>query len=127
MGNGWPGSGEVDNADASNMKNHVTILLSAMSLAVPLSAAPQPTRSDPVATSQPELAPVATSELNYQSAFADYKPYRDIKPGDWRAANDAVGKASGGHSGQGMGMNSQPVSAAPSNAHSGHHLGGTQK
>ena len=109
------------------MKNRVTILLGALSLAVPLSAAPQPTRSDPAATSQPELAPVATSELNYQSAFADYKPYQDIKPGDWRAANDSVVKASGGHSGQGMGMSSQPVPTAPSNAHSGHHAGGAQR
>lgn len=65
MGNGWPGAGEVDNSDASNMKNHLTILLGALPLAVPLSAAPQPTRSDPAATSQPELAPVATSELNH--------------------------------------------------------------
>ena len=127
MGNSWPGSGEVDDSDASNMKTHVTILLSALSLGVPLSAAAQPTRSDPAAVSQPELAPAATSELTYQSAFADYKPYQDLKLGDWRAANDAVGKGPGGHSGQGMGMNSQPVSTAPSDAHSGHHTGGTQK
>jgi hypothetical protein len=126
MGNGWPGSGEVDNSDASNMKTHVTILLSALSLGVPLSAAAQPTRSDTAAASQPALAPAATSELNYQSAFSDYKPYQDLKLGDWRAANDAVGKASGSHSGQ-VGMNSQPVSVTPSNAHSGHHVGGTQK
>ena len=109
------------------MKNHVTILLGALSLTIPLSAAAQPTRCDPAATSQPELAPVATSDLNYRSAFADYKPYQDIKPGDWRAANDAVGKASGGPSGRGMDMNSPPVPAAPSNAHSGHRMGGAQK
>lgn len=31
--------------------------------------------------------------LKYPSAFADYKPYRDIEPGDWRGLNDAVGAA----------------------------------
>jgi len=31
--------------------------------------------------------------LRHSSAFADYQPYRDIEPGDWRGLNDAVGAA----------------------------------
>lgn len=39
--------------------------------------------------------------LRYQSAFTDYKPWREIKPGDWRAVNETVRDASqaGGHAG----------------------------
>jgi hypothetical protein len=33
-------------------------------------------------------APAAS--LSYQSAFADYKPYQDVPPGDWKALNDTV-------------------------------------
>lgn len=97
------------------MKNQVHILLSALSLGVPLWAAAQ----------TPPSAPAA--ELNYQSAFVDYKPYQDIKPGDWRAANDMVGRVSGGDSGHGMSMTSQPKPAAPSTTQPGHRMGGTQK
>ena len=35
-------------------------------------------------------SPTASSPLQYRSAFADYKPWQDIGPGDWRALNDAV-------------------------------------
>lgn len=35
-------------------------------------------------------AAAASDPLPYRSAFADYKPWQDTKPGDWRALNDAV-------------------------------------
>lgn len=34
--------------------------------------------------------PAAGDPLHYHSAFADYKPWQDTGPGDWRALNDAV-------------------------------------
>ena len=42
----------------------------------------------------------ATPPLRYQSAFDDYKPYRDVSLGNWRAVNDTVASASGGARGQ---------------------------
>lgn len=45
---------------------------------------------------QPAPAAASAPPLRYQSAFADYKPYRDVKSGDWKAMNDDAGK-SGGH------------------------------
>lgn len=110
------------------MKNHIKILLGVLSLGVPLWTAAQTTLSEPAAASSPAQASDPTRvELNYQSAFADYKPYQDIKPGDWRAANDAVSKAAGGHSGSGMSMAAQPSSAAPASPHTGHKMGGGEK
>jgi hypothetical protein len=36
--------------------------------------------------------------LKYRSAFADYKPWQDIKPGDWRALIDGLkGSGMAGH------------------------------
>jgi len=53
-------------------------------------------------------------ELRYTSAFADYKPWQDSPPGDWRRINDDVGSRGG------MGMSlpvpmpaSEAASAAP--------------
>jgi hypothetical protein len=80
-------------------------LASAMALCAPLAALAQP-------------AP----PLTYRSAFADYKPWQDAKPGDWKALNDAVGK-SGGHSmsmPMGAGTASPPASAASKPAMPGH-------
>lgn len=40
--------------------------------------------------------------LRHDSAFADYKPWRDLEAIDWRQANDAVREAAsqaGGHAG----------------------------
>ena len=44
------------------------------------------------ARAQGSAAPSATasSPLSYRSVFADYKPWRDVARGDWRALNDAV-------------------------------------
>lgn len=109
------------------MKNHLKILLSALSLGAPLLAAAQPAPREPAPARAPAPPPTTTVELNYQSAFTDYQSYQDIKPGNWRAVNDAVGKAALGHSDHGMTTNSQQPSAASSNEHSGHKMGGTGK
>ena len=44
------------------------------------------------ARAQGGTAPQAAASvpLQYRSAFSDYKPWQDAKPGDWRALNDAV-------------------------------------
>lgn len=75
------------------------------------------------ARAQGGAAPSATasSPLQYRSAFADYKPWRDIARGDWRALNDAVK----GDSMPGMDMSgSAGASGAKAmprrNAHRGH-------
>lgn len=53
----------------------------------------------------------------YRSAYADYTPWQDLRPGDWRQLNDALrpatGSASGqsGHAGHG-GRSAAPASAA---------------
>lgn len=58
----------------------------AVALGLPLLAAAQG-RSDAADPGAP------TSGLIHSSAFADYKPYRDVAPGDWRLLNDTVGRA----------------------------------
>lgn len=90
--------------------------LAATALCVPLAALAQP------APSHPGKAGAPASPLTYRSAFADYKPWQDAKPGDWKALNDAVGK-SGGHSmsmPMGAGTASPPASAASKPAMPGH-------
>lgn len=60
-------------------------LAPALALCLPqlaLAQAGQPDPADPKSS-----APA----LRYQSAFSDYKPWLDIKPGNWREANDTVG------------------------------------
>lgn len=68
-------------------------------------------------------SPRAAGQLTYQSAFADYKPYKDAQPANWRALNDTVAGASGGASGDaghdmgGMrGMEMPATPAAPASA-----------
>jgi hypothetical protein len=54
----------------------------------------------------PKAAPKAAPQLTYRSAFADYKPYKEEPPADWRKVNDAVAPAQGGagsHAGHSMG------------------------
>lgn len=48
------------------------------------------------AQASPNQTPKAAPPLNYRSAFADYKPYKDEPPADWRKVNDAVAPANGG-------------------------------
>ena len=59
-------------------------LAPAMVLGLPLLALAQTGRVDPAE------AKASAPPLRYQSAFADYKPWQDAKPGDWRAVNDKV-------------------------------------
>lgn len=60
---------------------------------------------------EPRVAPASAPPLTYRSAFEGYKPYRDTKPGDWRALNEAV---KGGDSMAGMpGMGEMPGHAMP--------------
>jgi hypothetical protein len=51
--------------------------LAAFASALPLLAAATP----PAAGGPPPA-------IGYRSAFADYEPYRELAPADWRAAND---------------------------------------
>ena len=67
--------------------------------------------------------PRAAAQLTYQSAFADYKPYKDLQLANWRALNDTVAGASdgaSGHAGHGMGgmkgMEMPATPAAPASA-----------
>lgn len=61
-------------------------LASALALGLPLLATAQG-RADPADPKAP------TRTLAHRSAFADYKPFQDITPGDWRRLNDTVGRA----------------------------------
>lgn len=112
------------------MKN----ILSGLALCVPLAALAQ--APAPAAAASNASAPA----LRYQSVFADYKPWQDIKPGDWRQLNDNVAPKDGkgaGHAGHGA----SPAPAAPAanasapaapaagghHGHQGHHMHGGQK
>ena len=94
------------------MKNNLLALGAALAACAPLLAAAQAARPEP---------PKATPQLTYQSAFADYKPYKEAPLANWRALNDAVAGAPGGASGhaghsmggiKGMGMPSAPAASA---------------
>lgn len=94
-------------------------------LCLPLLALAQAGRSDPADAKAPAPA------LRYPSAFADYRPWQDVKPGDWRALNDALADtgAGGGHAGHAM----PPAPAAPAPkasqpaAHGSHHPQGKKQ
>jgi hypothetical protein len=91
-------------------------------LCLPLLALAQAGRPDPADAKAP------ASALRYPSAFADYKPWQETKPGDWRAVNDNVrqaGSKGGGHAGHQMSpappaAASAPAAKSPAPAHSGH-------
>jgi hypothetical protein len=90
----------------------------------------------------PETPAAATagSQLPFQSAFADYKPYEEVPVADWREVNETVKKAAGkggGHAGHGSqeppaAEDKAPAAAsAPSSApreeqtrHTGHSMHG---
>lgn len=90
------------------MNNFFSRLAPAAALCLPLLALAQAGRPDPA---DPKAAAPA---LRYQSVFADYKPWQDIKPGDWRAVNDNVrdGAAKGGD-GAGQTMPAAAPALAP--------------
>jgi hypothetical protein len=54
----------------------------------------------------PAGAKAPAASLIYQSAFADYKPYQDVPPGDWKALNDSVRDSGEGQ----MNMGSMDIS-----------------
>ena len=80
----------------------------------------------------------SASSPQYQSAFADYKPYQDVPAGNWRALNDAVRDA-GGQMAAGMAMPpsaaastsgstaSKAAPRAPMKGHMGHQMPGGMK
>ena len=103
-----------------------------MALCLPLLAVAQANRPDLTDPKMPAPA------LRYQSAFADYKAWQDIKLGDWRAVNDAVRDAaakSGGHAGHAMPANTPSSAQAPAPkasapampGHGGHHNHGGKR
>jgi len=98
------------------MKNKLPAWGIALAAYMPLLAVAQAAGSTP---------PKQSPQLSYPSAFADYKPWHDAKPGDWRAMNDAVAK-SGGHAlAMPMSGASAPAAAASKSAttdHSGHQM-----
>lgn len=106
------------------MNNLYSRLAPAMVLCLPLLALAQAGRLDPA---DPKAsAPV----LRYQSAFSDYKPWQDTKPGSWRAINDRVrdaaakGSAHGDHGMPAAAPSSAPATKAPVPAmpsRGGHH------
>ena len=88
------------------MNTYLHRVASAMALGLPLLAlAQQP--------SEPTNPKASAPPLRYQSAFADYKPWRDLKPGDWRSINDAVAGA-GAHHGHSMATPQAPDPPKPS-------------
>ena len=77
------------------------------------------------------VANARATSLRYQSTFADYKPYQDVSPGDWRALNDAVRESGDGPMDMGSmtmdhGM-SMPAAVNPAqrNAPPSMHMGGS--
>jgi hypothetical protein len=120
------------------MKNNQLAWAVALAACVPVLASAQDTKTRSSKASPP---------LTYQSAFADYKPYQDALPGNWRALNELVSGGAGGaagHAGRTMGgmkgmempaAASAPATSAPSGSmpmkymkpmpmHGGHPQGG---
>ena len=84
------------------MNNLFRRLAPALAFCLPPAALAEPAGVDPA---QPSAS---AAPLKYRSAFADYRPWQDIKPGDWRALNDGL---------KGSGMSGHNVSApAPARA-----------
>ena len=97
-------------------------------LCLPPLAFAQAVRADPADANGPAPA------LRYQSAFADYKPWQDTRPGDWRAVNDNVRQAGIRSSHPGHPMSavpavaaSAPVAKPPAPAHGSHPMNGGKK
>jgi hypothetical protein len=98
------------------MHNPIFRLAPAVALSLPLLAGAQ--------QSPPPSAKASAPTLPYRSAFADYKPWQDIKPGNWRQLNDTLTSgAAGGHAGHGATPAAKPAPAAsaPAPRHHGHH------
>jgi hypothetical protein len=106
-------------------------ILSGIALAVSLSPLLAGAETGPAAA-PPALAAPA---LRYDSAFSDYKPWQDLGPGDWKAANAAV--AGAGHAAAQSPPASAPMvreggpvkrkSAPTVDPQGGHHMHGGQQ
>lgn len=107
----------------------ITRLAPAVALSLPLLATAQ--------QSAPPSAKASAPALTYHSAFADYKPWQEIKPGPWRRLNDALtagGAAASGHASHGAapsatpmpGAQPAPAASAPAPRHHGHHHHGAR-
>ena len=91
----------------------------------------------------PENPSAATtaSQLTYESAFQDYRPYEDVPVADWRQVNGTVRQAAtkgGGHGGHGApdsngpegsaaSKEAAPPPPAPAQQHMGHGMHGGQQ
>ena len=66
-----------------------------------------------VAAAQPAAtdSPPAAQGLRYDSAFADYKAWQDLRPAEWRKVNDTVREAA--PQGGGHGAHASPAASAP--------------
>lgn len=85
-------------------------LVPILALAVSPFALAQPERTDAVDAAD---AKASAPALRYHSAFADYKPWQHVEPGDWRELNDAVAPSPGKPAGQaGRGSSAPPGPAA---------------
>ena len=109
------------------MNSFLSRLAPALALCLPLLAVAQQRAEAPDAKSP-------ATPLRYQSAFANYKPWQDIK-GHWRQLNDnLVAGSSVGHSMHGMGgaasapaaQASAPAAPAPQ-GHQMHQMQGGKK
>lgn len=79
-----------------------------MALGIPLIAGAQSAPQDPSDPKSPATV------LKHPSAFQDFKPFQDLKAGDWRKVNDIVGTAAGPTTNQMDKMATE--SAAPASA-----------
>lgn len=81
-----------------------------------------------IAVAQP-AAPDSAAPLRYESAFADYKPWQDLRPADWRRVNEVVREAAAQGAGHGAHAGhaapATPASAASAPARGGHANHGT--
>ena len=87
-----------------------------MALCAPVLALAQALAPEPAVPGTP------ARPLQYRSAFADYKPWQDIEPGNWRRLNDNLAPASGrpgAHDGRGA-EPAAPDAQAPAPATRGH-------
>jgi hypothetical protein len=90
------------------MKKHARQVAAAVVVWLPLMALAEAASSDMAQGEQ------TASRLRYQSAFADYKPWTEVVPADWKSINDALGQnASEGHSGHSGHSSPHAASAAP--------------
>lgn len=79
--------------------HRLAAVLAGLTLGLPLLALAQG-RPDPADPKVP------TPALGHRSAFADYKAFQDLAPGDWRRLNDTVGSA-------GLKQGAAPAAPAP--------------